>query len=268
MRLLLSLFVISLLFVSLYFELFFVKPFGSKQEELLLFSFILVLAAALGLLIAVYLSTTVPAQQGQRLVLVAIWLMVSVQVILVAGNLIALPDNMVTANKIINMNDARVVEVGSDGLLIEGYIGPNTLDSFISRNLSTVRYLELNSIGGLIDPAIQIGRLVDDYKIITIVQGECSSACVLIAIKGKFLLASASSQFGFHQGSSLSDRESSHNRFISQQATDTLVQELKESGIPESILTSVRNTPSDQMTVFSGMELQEAGVVDRVVNFR
>ena len=268
MRLLLYLLVISLLFVSLYFELFLVKPYGYKQEELFLFSFILLLATALGILIAIYLSTTVPAQQGPRLVLVTIWLMVSVQVILVAGNLIALPDNIITTNKINNINDSRVVEVGPDGLLIEGYIGQNTLESFISRDLSTVSYLELNSIGGLIDPAIKIGRLVDDYKITTIVQGECSSACVLIAIKGKFLLASPSSQFGFHQGSTLSDRESSRNRFISQQATDTLVQELKASGIPESILRSVRNTPSDQMAVFSGLELQEAGVVDRVVNFR
>ena len=268
-RLLIHLIIISLFFLSFYIDGLLVQSSEITQPRDIFLAFLSrIIVAIIGVSLAVYLSKTVSKSLGQRLSLVVIWLIVSIQISLAVGRLLTYSDDIQIAQEILTWDDEDVINVGPDHLMINGLIGLNTLNSFKNKELSNIQLLELRSSGGLIDAAMEIGKLVERHQISTFVGEECASACVLIAIKGKFLFATPTSQFGFHQASSISDHESSYNRFISKRATSTLVRELRAGGIPNSILRSTRDTPSNQMTFYLGFELYREGVVDRLVESR
>jgi len=181
------------------------------------------------------------------------------------GSLTTLPDKISTVTTLENMDDAIVFEQEAGYLLLDGVIGSSTAHSFAVADLANTTILELDSEGGLIDSAIEIARLVHQHNIVTFVQGECLSACVLIAVRGYKLVAIPHAIFGFHQGASLSELDSSFARFQSQEATALMFDELKKSGVPDKVLQAMLETNKDKMTYYTGRELYEAGVIDKLL---
>ena len=77
----------------------------------------------------------------------------------------------------------------------------NRLHNFIIVNRidenKTIRFIELNSPGGIIDAAMGIDRYLIEEGISTIVVEKCESACVLIAIGDKQLHVNQPLNLGF-----------------------------------------------------------------------
>ena len=62
-----------------------------------------------------------------------------------------------------------------------------------------VKLLQLNSGGGLIYAAYEMADLIIDFELDTLVQGECTSSCVLLFLAGNTRRMERGSKIGFHQ---------------------------------------------------------------------
>lgn len=69
------------------------------------------------------------------------------------------------------------------------------------RDNDQITTLDLNSEGGDIYAADQIGRIVMDFELDTVVSGICSSACVTVFLAGETRRMRLGSSIGFHQTS-------------------------------------------------------------------
>jgi len=236
----------------------------NEIAEQILITLVLCIAALFGLLIGVYLPRRIEQTSPERLLVLLVWVGVTVQLTFAAGSLVELPDRLSSVRAVNAMDMARVSEPEEGYLVLQGGIGPKTVDDLASKDLVRARVLELDSEGGIISSAMMIANLVETYQIRTFVQGECLSACVLIAVKGHEVIATPDALFGFHRGSSTSGRDSSHTRYLSQEATTFLHDELERSGIPRSILQTMLATNSDDMAYYTGRDLYNAGVIDRL----
>ena len=150
---------------------------------------------------------------------------------------------------------------------LQGEIGTLTISSLIENDRKErLKLIELDSIGGLIDVADEIGKFVERNDIVTFVQNSCESACVLIALSGEQVLVTASSRFGFHRASTAADINGELGRFLSKSATLDFIELLRERGIPQNILSIAEETPADEMYYVSGQEMYRMGLADKIVN--
>lgn len=61
--------------------------------------------------------------------------------------------------------------------------------------------LKLNSTGGSVWAGQEIARMVSDYELDTLVEGECSSSCTIIFLGGASRRMERGAKIGFHQNS-------------------------------------------------------------------
>ena len=142
-----------------------------------------------------------------------------------------------------------------------GEIGYETLLSLIQLNENkTIRYIELNSPGGIIEAAMGIDRYLVEEGISVLVEEKCESACVLIAIGQKPLYVKQTAKFGFHNAASLADKNSQRGRLSSQAGSDYMFTELLKKGIPQNIIREAELTPAEAMYYVSGLELIRLGL--------
>jgi len=144
---------------------------------------------------------------------------------------------------------------------LDGEIGKTSTESF-KQLLSQghTHTLILNSNGGLIDEAKKIAKLVKQNNIDIFVTRECFSACVLVAISGQHLNARPNAKFGFHQASIMGDYQSNITQYWANVATRELFHDLRQGGIPETVLTAAKETRHDNMHYVTAAELKELGM--------
>lgn len=149
---------------------------------------------------------------------------------------------------------------------LSGEIGPRTLSSLTEEQLrGEIKFLELDSIGGLVEVANEIGDFLIAHGISTFVEAECSSACVIVALSGRQLLVTQDARFGFHRGSSAADIDSELGRFMSKAATADMIETLKRRGVPQEILKRAEDTPADSMYYVTGQVMHQIGLAQRLV---
>lgn len=90
---------------------------------------------------------------------------------------------------------AERAEITLDGDLAEGTA--KRLRAVLRANPS-IRSLSLESDGGLVDEAEQIGDLVAAHGLVTIARSRCVSACTLAFVRGRERLAQSGVKLGFH----------------------------------------------------------------------
>ncbi len=64
-----------------------------------------------------------------------------------------------------------------------------------------IRTLKLNSTGGSVWAGNEMSRVVVDFDLNTVVEGECSSSCVTVFLGGERRTMTRGSKIGFHQRS-------------------------------------------------------------------
>ena len=86
---------------------------------------------------------------------------------------------------------------------IDQEISWDDVESFeaILKKQSNITLLQLNSRGGEIEAAMHLADVIIDYELNTHIDGECSSACVLIFLGGEKRSLARGSWIGFHKSS-------------------------------------------------------------------
>lgn len=159
------------------------------------------------------------------------------------------------------------VDYDSEGFFVlDGVIGAHTTSSLSSLlAIHGKNPLFINSVGGSLEAALEIASLVRLRDLTVVVLDECSSACVLVAVASNELMALPDARFGFHRGSIFGNNQSRIAEFWAKTANDTLMQELRRSGIPESVLTIAERTPPEQMHYVSAEQMRVIGLVKTIL---
>ncbi|MBK8906920.1 MAG: hypothetical protein IPM60_03175 [Rhodospirillales bacterium] len=157
--------------------------------------------------------------------------------------------------------DGTKVQVDRGFAVLNGEIGYETLvslQSVLDREPSSA--ILLSSEGGLLDAAIEIGRILRERQIDVLVDENCESACVIVALSAERLFVAADARFGFHRASAPASRDSQLGRYIGKMATDDLLSSLRSLRIPDSVLTRAEETPAYEMYYLSGDDLVQLGL--------
>lgn len=167
----------------------------------------------------------------------------------------------------INKTKFANVEFTSQGyMVLGGLIGKPSLNSLENHLInSETKILIINSQGGSIDDAINFAALVRKHNLTVVVEDECSSACVLVAAASKQLMSMSDAKFGFHQASTFGDSKSQHSKYWAKYATDTLMSELRKSGIPNNVLAIAEKTPPNDMYYVSAKDMYRYGIVKKLL---
>jgi ATP-dependent protease ClpP protease subunit/heme/copper-type cytochrome/quinol oxidase subunit 4 len=254
---------IGLLLISIFVESAFpIDIYSISESEALLYVGFGIVLALFSILNSLHLFQLVKNNSNQRLlfsvsIFTTFWLVAKA-----FGGVWNLPSYLENIKLVQSFSNAQFEKVDDDFYQLNGHIGLQTLTSFKTIPLNERTVIKLESGGGLIEPAIEIANLVSLNKVTVYIDKECSSACVLIAIKAKTLIASPQALFGFHRGSSVSKKENSINKYMSEKATETLRFELENNGVDESILKLVTTTDNESISYLTGEELFNKGLVD------
>jgi hypothetical protein len=125
------------------------------------------------------------------------------------------------------------------------------------RSEDRVILLRLNSPGGLIGEAIQIGDLISKVKIPVVVteKDTCASACFLLFMKSPLKLVKHGARIGVHAASDGSGAENARTTLT----TVEMARFFKESGVPNSVIGKMVTAPPGEMHYLSDSELTQMG---------
>jgi hypothetical protein len=151
-------------------------------------------------------------------------------------------------------NTVRIVP-GGEIVEISGSFTRNVPQSFagVLARAPRVRTIRLESPGGLIQPAMEVARIIQRHGLDTYVGRLCASACTLAFLGGHQRLLAANAQLGFHQA-----HAPNHDP---QQADPMLRQAYSRTGVPAAFIDHVLHTPPEALWFPTHNELREAGIV-------
>lgn len=154
----------------------------------------------------------------------------------------------------LRQNGVRVI---ADGRELEVY---GTITRTVSRVLDkAIEYgppvvrIRFNSLGGRADAAFEIKRIIEAHGLDTLVEKECTSACVFAFLGGKHRWAAPQARMGFHRVASYGQDDRA--------STDTVRQILMEAGVAPGFLAKAFSTPPTSVWYPSLDELLAAGVI-------
>lgn len=148
-------------------------------------------------------------------------------------------------------------------IVIEGEIGENFAAQLA---LEIGRFPEAgieigDSPGGLIDEAIQAGRILRSQGKTVTVKGSCASACVLVFAGGKQRKMETGSALGVHQ-STWGGRDLRMTAEEVQEASGRIGQFYIDMGISAEILVLQLRTPKEDMSWLSPEDARGYGFID------
>lgn len=115
--------------------------------------------------------------------------------------------------------------------------------------------LVLNSVGGSVSDAIEIGRSIWRAEMKTMVapKGECYSACFLSFLGGRIRHLPTSAKLGSHQFYASGDGPGDAREAISdsQAYASRIINYALQTGVNMQVFTVIFDTPADQMHEFS-----------------
>ena len=171
------------------------------------------------------------------------------------GKILDFSFNVKYQKSIIEFDGDPIISLGKNKAYLNGIIGQKSFDMLTNiNNINEVKVLKLNSPGGLIGKAFKIAEFVKRNGISIIVEDECSSACVIIAISSEKLYTSQYSKFGFHNAASIAKPNSEIGKFSSTKGSQEMFSFLQKNGIPIDIIDVAKNTDSSEIYYVSGSE--------------
>lgn len=155
--------------------------------------------------------------------------------------------------------------INENGLLVmEGHIvfeTPEAFEKILEENPET-QIIQLESLGGYIEPARRIAKLIKGRGLDTYTSTECASACTFLYIAGGSRYLDFDGALGFHQ----SGLEGVPDSAVA--AMELEPEELfLDRNVPRSFLDKVQTVSSDDIWVPSLLELVEANIVTHVYDY-
>ena len=122
---------------------------------------------------------------------------------IVALTLFAWPAAAEEGDRFFVEGDTLVYDTEATPREMDREIGNDDVDAItaILRATPGIAVLRLNSVGGSVWAGTEIARIVQDFGLDTVVDGECSSACVTVFLAGQKRSMTRGSKIGFHQRS-------------------------------------------------------------------
>jgi hypothetical protein len=159
--------------------------------------------------------------------------------------------------------------LGKNGRLVAtGMIAPGSAGAFASEVNARGEYIKtvvLNSPGGSVGDALEIGRLIRARGFATEVEKDkiCVSSCPLIFAGGVKRAAGANAIIGVHQVFAPDPAEAARHDTMSeaQRVSARCQRYLAEMGIDLKMWVHAMETPKDRLFVFSANELRELNIV-------
>lgn len=149
------------------------------------------------------------------------------------------------------------VEIVETDIHLDGYINFKAVDEIrelleSSRNLSV---LVINSPGGFIGAAAELGEIVQQREITVVVDGNCLSGCTLPLVASPEPTIVPGSVVGFHRGGGIGVTEA-------EVETNRLMEDFYAShGVPQSVIRKALSTPYEEMWTPSLGELVEFNII-------
>jgi ATP-dependent protease ClpP protease subunit len=207
---------------------------------------------------------TTLAIEKKGLIRLSAYSILSLQAILFFSTIINLPFSLRYASALYEYKNTAITTQGKT-ILIDGIIGNEAYDRFVELYKKDVTtQISIRSNGGLIDEALQISKIVKQHGMSVHVIDYCSSACVMISSSSQKLTATPNSLFGFHRGSAIADSTNSLSKYISSEATNTMISVLRANGLPPEILDVALVTKPSDMHYVSAEKMRELGIVKAI----
>ncbi|HEU4654732.1 MAG TPA: ATP-dependent Clp protease adaptor ClpS [Steroidobacteraceae bacterium] len=144
-----------------------------------------------------------------------------------------------------------------DALYVRGGIGQGAarqLELALQEH-PQVRFVVLESPGGLASEGIRMGRVIRERGLNTFVESDCASACTLAFLGGVKRYLSVEGRLGFHQGRSM---------FGPTFLDGLQAKAFLRNGVPPWFVDRVQRTPYTSIWIPTEQELIDAGVVNEV----
>jgi hypothetical protein len=126
-------------------------------------------------------------------------------------------------------------------------------------DVEKLRLVVLDSQGGNIFAARGFHRLIVERGLDTHVTTNCFSACTIIFIAGQNRTAAATARFGFHAYAYRHNHTGQQINIATEQAKD--IARFKRINTPNSFITQIFNTPSDEMWHPTHADLHTANIL-------
>jgi hypothetical protein len=161
------------------------------------------------------------------------------------------------------LRDAMTFDLISDGkLLAAGTIMPGTAKAFaeeVTKHGAYIRTVVLESPGGSVRDALDMGRLIREKKFSTAVEARhyCASACPLVFASGVERHAQGNAAIGVHEVAAFGDDTMSGAAGMrsGQQISAQCQTYLRDMGIDPEVWIRAMETPKDQLYYFRQDEL-------------
>jgi hypothetical protein len=153
-------------------------------------------------------------------------------------------------------------------LIATGMIAPGSAAAFASEVNARGEYIKtivLNSPGGSVGDALEIGRLVRAKGFATEVEKDriCVSSCPLVFVGGARRAAGANAIIGVHQVFAPDQAEAARHDTMSdaQRVSARCQRYLADMGVDLKMWVHAMETPKDRLFIFSANELRELNIV-------
>ena len=154
------------------------------------------------------------------------------------------------------LNDGKELE-------LSGGINIGLFDE-LNHKLSTTHNVEVIhvnlSLGGLVDEAKKIRKLINDHNLTTYVSSDCISACSIVFLGGEKRYIKDGAKLGFHAYSFPGFTEKDFNYYADDKKY------LAELGIKNNFIEKIFNTPKDDMWYPTHAELKEANIIHGIIS--
>ena len=137
------------------------------------------------------------------------------------------------------------------------YDGVDEIRDFLSSNES-VNALVINSPGGFVGAAKELGSLVEQNELIVLANGQCLSACTLALVASPAPAIVPGTIVGFHRAGGLGDAE------LDAESARMMDEFYNTHGVSSDVRTKVMSIPYKEMWTPSLQELVEHGIIKYV----
>lgn len=173
------------------------------------------------------------------------------------------------------LDEPLSIALGGGGILsLTGTIDPGSAQRFADEIAARGEYVStvlLDSPGGSVDDALEMGRLILDKGLSTQVRngGLCASSCPLIFVSGQERLAGRDAAIGVHQIYAAALSASPVDALAvagvamadAQSATAEITRHLTSAGVDPALWLHALETPPDRLYYFSPEEMERYRLV-------
>lgn len=177
--------------------------------------------------------------------------------------------NLKSAVRTLNQERARISVDAAGVLRIQGSILPQTVADIVRilQQPTPIHRVDINTLGGEITAAREIGRLLQERGLPVRIAGPCASACVDIWALAEQRQISPAAMIGLHQPHSGDMTQGGFlNRLALGAKRDESIKLLVAVGFPRDVVEDALNEPSRKISWFNTAQLVSLGVQVKVVD--